>query len=243
MRGACSAHAIRVRYTTTCSVAVTDPFLRLTAERLEDSMFNAPTNETTMFKNRDKFDLIVVYDQSSQTMGPSTSPMSTLVRLISEQAFTKLLKRMPMMLVGGLEAWRRDVGEAEISGSQSVQLSRAMPPNGSAGIPSPISFSSSSGSMTSMSNGFSSSSSTGISSPSSMSNSFSSSASMANSSGSSSMAGSSEHHQVWTPRSRSDTNSAPQAPSFQHRQNYSLDQTNHSRYILAHCRQLYAEPV
>ncbi|KAF7356423.1 Ubiquitin carboxyl-terminal hydrolase 4 [Mycena venus] len=84
----------------------------LTAEGLEDSMVNAPTNETTMFKNRDKFDLIVVYDQSSQTLGGQNAPMSILVRLISEQAFTKLLKRMPMMLVGGFDAWRKDVGEA-----------------------------------------------------------------------------------------------------------------------------------
>ncbi|KAJ7491946.1 ubiquitin carboxyl-terminal hydrolase 4 [Mycena latifolia] len=204
----------------------------LTAERLEDSMANAPTNETTMFKNRDKFDLIVVYDQSSQTLGPSSSPMSTLVRLISEQAFTKLLKRMPMMLVGGFDAWRRDIGDLEITGSQSTPLPRTTPPNGSAVLPSPISFTSSSSS-TSMSNGFSSSASmaNGFNSSTSMSNGLSSSASLTNGSGSSaSMAGSSsEPHQVWTPRSRADTNPAPQGTSFQHRQNYSLDQTGHSR--------------
>ncbi|KAJ6488088.1 ubiquitin carboxyl-terminal hydrolase 4 [Mycena vulgaris] len=203
----------------------------LTAERLEDSMVNAPTNETTMFKNRDKFDLIVVYDQSSQTLGSSTSPMSTLVRLISEQAFTKLLKRMPMMLVGGFDAWRRDIGEPEIGGSQSTPLSRTTPPNGSAGLPGPISFTPSSGS-TSMSNGFSSSASmtNGFSSTAPMINGFSSSTSMNGSGSTSSMAStSSEPHQVWTPRSRADTNPAPQGPSFQHRQNYSLDQTGHSR--------------
>ncbi|KAJ7696472.1 hypothetical protein B0H17DRAFT_399696 [Mycena rosella] len=204
----------------------------LTAERLEDSMANAPTNETTMFKNRDKFDLIVVYDQSSQTLGPSTTPMSTLVRLISEQAFTKLLKRMPMMLVGGFDAWRREIGELEITGSQSTPLPRTTPPNGSAGLPGPISFTTSSGS-TSMSNGFSNSASmaNGSSSSTSMSNGFSSSASMANGSASSSSmtSSSSDPHQVWTPRSRADTNPPPQGPSFQHRPNYSLDQSGHSR--------------
>ncbi|KAJ7504212.1 ubiquitin carboxyl-terminal hydrolase 4 [Mycena galericulata] len=196
----------------------------LTAERLEDSMVNAPTNETTMFKNRDKFDLIVVYDQSSQTLGPSTSPMSILVRLISEQAFTKLLKRMPMMLVGGFDAWRRDIGEVEISGSHHTSLPRATPPNGSSALPAPISFTTSSSSA-SLSNGFSMNSTT------SMSNGFSHSTSMVNGSGSlSSMAStSSDPHQVWTPRSRADTNPAPQGPSF-HRSNYSLDQTiGHSR--------------
>ncbi|KAJ7117734.1 hypothetical protein C8R44DRAFT_200951 [Mycena epipterygia] len=205
----------------------------LTAERLEDSMFNAPTNETTMFKNRDKFDLIVVYDQSSQTLGPSTSPMSILVRLISEQAFTKLLKRMPMMLVGGFDAWRRDMGEPEIDASQSAPLPRTTPPNGSSGLPAPISFTTSSSS-TSTSNGFSHSASNtnGFTSTTSMSNGFSSSASMANGSGSSSSMAStsSDTPQVWTPRSRADTNPAPQGSSFQHRQNYSLDQTSgHSR--------------
>ncbi|KAJ7367218.1 hypothetical protein DFH08DRAFT_645928, partial [Mycena albidolilacea] len=73
-------------------------------------MASAPTNETTMFKNRDKFDLIVVYDQSSQTLGGPNTPMSVLLRLISKTAFTKLLKRMPMALVGGFDAWRREVG-------------------------------------------------------------------------------------------------------------------------------------
>ncbi|KAJ7781910.1 ubiquitin carboxyl-terminal hydrolase 4 [Mycena maculata] len=205
----------------------------LTAERLEDSMFNAPTNETTMFKNRDKFDLIVVYDQSSQTMGPSTSPMSILVRLISEQAFTKLLRRMPMMLVGGFDAWRRDIGDLEIARSHPPPLPRTTPPNGSSGLPAPISFTTSASSA-SMSNGFSNSGSltNGMSSTTSMSNGFSSLSPMMNgSASSSSMAStSSDSHQVWTPRSRADTNPAPQGASFSHRPNYSLDQNiGHSR--------------
>ncbi|KAJ7625489.1 ubiquitin carboxyl-terminal hydrolase 4 [Roridomyces roridus] len=188
----------------------------LTAERLEDSMFNAPTNETTMFKNRDKFDLIVVYDQSSQALGQSTSPMSILVRLISEQAFTKLLKRMPMMLVGGFDAWRREVGEVEIYGSLPTPVPRTTPPNGSHALPSPITFTTSANgvSRTTSSNGFSSSTS--------MVNGVGGSYSMTSTS--------SDPHQVWTPRSRADTNPVPPGSSSQHRQNYSLDQSiGHSR--------------
>jgi ubiquitin carboxyl-terminal hydrolase 8 len=56
-------------------------------------MASAPANKMTMFKNRDQFDLIVGYDQSSQTLGGWNTPMLVLVRLISETAFTKLLKR------------------------------------------------------------------------------------------------------------------------------------------------------
>ncbi|KAJ7140302.1 ubiquitin carboxyl-terminal hydrolase 4 [Mycena crocata] len=213
----------------------------LTAERLEDSMVNAPTNETTMFKNRDKFDLIVVYDQSSQTLGPSSSPMSILVRLISEQAFTKLLKRMPMMLVGGFDAWRRDIGEPEITGPQPASSSKTPSVNGSPGLPAPISYTTNTGSMstsinpftasTSPSNGFSSPPN-GFTSTTSMPNGFSSSTFMVNGSGSSStmVNSTSEPHQIWTPRSRADTNPAQQGPSLQHRHNYSLDQPmGHSR--------------
>ncbi|KAJ7797658.1 hypothetical protein B0H14DRAFT_2910083, partial [Mycena olivaceomarginata] len=70
-------------------------------------MARAPTNETTMFKNWDKFDLIVVYDQSSQTLGGRIRRCRSWCGLISETAFTKLLKCMPMALVGGFDAWRR----------------------------------------------------------------------------------------------------------------------------------------
>ncbi|KAJ7809041.1 ubiquitin carboxyl-terminal hydrolase 4 [Mycena olivaceomarginata] len=208
----------------------------LTAERLEDSMASAPTNETTMFKNRDKFDLIVVYDQSSQTLGGSNTPMSVLVRLISETAFTKLLKRMPMTLVGGFDAWRREVGEQGTAAAKAPS-------------PAPISFTSSTSSSSSSSsaaaaaaapmlngyslvngaapmvNGFSSSSSSSTS----MTNGFAGSASTSSSS-------SDTQHQLWTPRSRADTNPAQQqqqqqhGTTFQHRPNYSLDQTiGHSR--------------
>lgn len=193
-------------------------------------MVNAPTNETTMFKNRDKFDLIVVYDQSSQTLGPANSPMSILVRLISEQAFTKLLKRMPMMLVGGFDAWRREVGDQATT--TTVAPTRSTPPNG--GLPAPISFTSSAGSS---SNGFSSSTSmtNGLHGTVPTTNGFSSSTSMTNGFASSSSSSSmgSDPHQVWTPRSRADTNPAVQQPYIQHRPNYSLDQSmgGHSRCV------------
>lgn len=48
------------------------------------------------------------------TLGSSDSPLSVLVRLIGEQAIEKMLKRMPMLLVGGIEAWRREFGNSEI---------------------------------------------------------------------------------------------------------------------------------
>lgn len=86
----------------------------LDADKLEDSMVIAPRNETTLFENRHKFELVAVYDQSSTTFGDDTTSLSLLVKIISELAFRKILKRMPMMLVGGIDAWKQEFGTAEL---------------------------------------------------------------------------------------------------------------------------------
>jgi ubiquitin carboxyl-terminal hydrolase 8 len=83
----------------------------LAVNRLAES---TPSKERTCFLNRDKFDLVVIYDEASMTLGSSDSPLSVLVRLIGEQAIEKMLKRMPMLLVGGIEAWRLEVGDSEL---------------------------------------------------------------------------------------------------------------------------------
>lgn len=70
--------------------------------------------QSILFSNRDKFDLVVAYDESSATLGSNDSPLSVLIRLISEQTPQKMLKRMPMILAGGMEAWRRDFGDSEV---------------------------------------------------------------------------------------------------------------------------------
>ena len=85
-------------------------------------MVIAPRQEASLFDNRDKFDLVTVYDGSSTSFGDANTPLSTLVRVISEQAFRKILKRMPMMLVGGIEAWKREVGETELVRGTSPPL-------------------------------------------------------------------------------------------------------------------------
>ena len=79
---------------------------RMTGEKLEDALSVAPQRESTLFRNRDKFDLVVMYDEESQTFGPSISPMDIAVRIIYENAFRRMLKHSPVILVGGLKAWR-----------------------------------------------------------------------------------------------------------------------------------------
>ncbi|KAJ7367216.1 hypothetical protein DFH08DRAFT_1005493 [Mycena albidolilacea] len=171
-------------------------------------MASAPMNETTMFKNRYKFGLVGVYDQSLQTLGGPNTPMSVLVRLISETAFTKLLKRMPMALVAGFDAWRRKVSEQGTAAAKTPS-------------PAPISFTSSTGSSSSssaaaapMSNGYSSvNGANGVNGAAPMVNGFSSSSSSSGStsmtngfagSASTSSSSSDMQLQLWTPRSRAD---------------------------------------
>lgn len=73
-------------------------------------MLVAPKNEHVMFTNRDKFDLVVMYDLDSTSFGPD-SPLEILTRAIHEREFKKILKHMPMMLLGGLNAWKREFGD------------------------------------------------------------------------------------------------------------------------------------
>ncbi|ESK87571.1 ubiquitin-specific protease [Moniliophthora roreri MCA 2997] len=91
----------------------------VTGESLEDSMVIAPAQEATAFKNRDKWDLVVVYDQKSIDFGGLDSLLNVLIGAISERAFKKPLRRMPMILVGGLDAWKAEMGlqEVEVSGT------------------------------------------------------------------------------------------------------------------------------
>jgi ubiquitin carboxyl-terminal hydrolase 8 len=83
-------------------------------QKLEDALTVGPTNEWTLFRNRDKFDLVAIYDDSTSSFGDPNAPLSILVRAIYEIAFRKMLKRMPMLIVGGLGAWKKDIGEDEV---------------------------------------------------------------------------------------------------------------------------------
>ncbi|EJC99956.1 cysteine proteinase [Fomitiporia mediterranea MF3/22] len=77
----------------------------LTSEKLEDALVVAPQHESAVFRNRDKFDLVVMYDWDSESFGASVAPLATAVRIIYETAFQRSLKRPPVILVGGLKAW------------------------------------------------------------------------------------------------------------------------------------------
>ncbi|KAG5725039.1 Ubiquitin carboxyl-terminal hydrolase 4 [Termitomyces sp. T112] len=94
------------------AIACVEPSLfwdeNLTILELEQAMSNAPSEERSVFSNRDKFEIVVLYDNHSKDLGASNTPLSILNRLIATpRSSQKLLKRQPMLLVGGYNAWRR----------------------------------------------------------------------------------------------------------------------------------------
>ncbi|KAL8278990.1 hypothetical protein RQP46_008659 [Phenoliferia psychrophenolica] len=90
---------------------------------LESSLTLSPPSELSMFSSRNKYDVIVVYDRASTSI-PTYAPPSTgseaqrvlwnLNNAIYEKEFTKSLKRQPMLLKGGWEAWEKKVGSKGI---------------------------------------------------------------------------------------------------------------------------------
>ncbi|KAJ3743823.1 hypothetical protein DFH05DRAFT_1253494 [Lentinula detonsa] len=119
-----------------CVVCIEPNVLRrenVTSDTIEDSLSLAPISEASTFNNRHKYELVVLYDRSSasfsstpsslvasgtfsnnNTTSEASNPdMSTLLRAIWEREFKKTLNRMPMMLIGGYEAWVKEFGIGE----------------------------------------------------------------------------------------------------------------------------------
>ncbi|KAI0695051.1 cysteine proteinase [Cerioporus squamosus] len=97
----------------------------VSADSIEDALSISPRNEATLFANRDKFDLVAIYDDSSESM--KDPPLSVLFGAIYETAFRKILRNMPLLLVGGLQAWKREYGEAEVIKAGSSSPGRPSP--------------------------------------------------------------------------------------------------------------------
>ncbi|OJT09766.1 Ubiquitin carboxyl-terminal hydrolase 8 [Trametes pubescens] len=102
----------------------------VTAQSIEDALAVGPPHEAVLFKNRDKFDLVAMYDDASEAMGDTRSPTGVLFKAIYETAFRKILKNMPMLLVGGLQAWKREFGETELARAGSASPRRPSPLTG-----------------------------------------------------------------------------------------------------------------
>ncbi|KAH6679348.1 ubiquitin carboxyl-terminal hydrolase-like protein [Halenospora varia] len=84
----------------------------ISADEVSEGMVIAPDHEQDLFDRRDEFDMVVFYDQSSSLVNPfnptGDDPSSSLHNFASavyDFGYEKKLKRRPMLLVGGLDAW------------------------------------------------------------------------------------------------------------------------------------------
>ncbi|KAH8977998.1 hypothetical protein EDB86DRAFT_991424 [Lactarius hatsudake] len=112
----------------------------VSGQTIEDSLTVVPRDEWVLFCNRDKFDLIAIYDDASETPGPPDAPLSRLERAIYETEFRKILKRVPVLLIGGLEAWKYEFGERELVVAEACVLPPGLPPTEVFVPPSPRQF-------------------------------------------------------------------------------------------------------
>ncbi|CAG8978681.1 hypothetical protein HYALB_00004663 [Hymenoscyphus albidus] len=92
--------------------------LSMSGDELAERMIVGPDAERSLFLHREDFDLVVFYDQSSTTISPfgnSGDDTKDAVHIFSKAvwdfAYEKRLKRRPMLLVGGLDAWVDYMGE------------------------------------------------------------------------------------------------------------------------------------
>lgn len=79
-----------------------------------------------LFSNRDKFDLIALYDDSSRSLNDSPA-LAALSRAIYEIAFKKILKNIPMILVGGLRAWKEQFPHDIVHGGTETVMENPGP--------------------------------------------------------------------------------------------------------------------
>lgn len=99
----------------------------MSAEELLDRMVISPDIEQEMFMNRDKYDLIVYYDTRTQSETFLTRPANeheAKLKSLHEALFDfnedKPLRRPPILLVGGLDAWSDLVGSQALATSDTA---------------------------------------------------------------------------------------------------------------------------
>lgn len=97
---------------------------------IEEALVLSPTQERTLFLDRNTFDYVVIYDQNSAQL-PTSMPyhndgrnaseekaksLFILYSAIAIEEFVKPLKHPPMLLIGGLDAWVKAAGAGAIVG-------------------------------------------------------------------------------------------------------------------------------
>lgn len=84
----------------------------ISADELGERIVLSPDLEQKLYENRNRFDLVVYYDQSSSSIKPSSPAIVSgnnylegFSKAVYEYGYERQLSRRPMLLIGGLDAW------------------------------------------------------------------------------------------------------------------------------------------
>ncbi|KAL8911751.1 MAG: hypothetical protein Q9171_003143 [Xanthocarpia ochracea] len=110
----------------------------LSAEELEETLVLAPPTELECFERRNEFHYVVYYDQQTPSdrflTGPPNRSASFAMRAIHDTMhefnYYKPLRRPPLMLQGGLNAWVDLVGTGGLAQSNTAALIGSTRPRG-----------------------------------------------------------------------------------------------------------------
>ncbi|KAJ4185940.1 ubiquitin-specific protease doa4 [Fusarium falciforme] len=105
------------------------------ADQISESLIISPNQEQSLFEQRDKYDLVVFYDQDSEEIPKHPRNSDDLVIVSLHRAlvhfnYPKDLRNPPKILKGGLDAWVDLMGAASLQSnepgpSKPVQLQRS----------------------------------------------------------------------------------------------------------------------
>ncbi|CAJ0824154.1 21934_t:CDS:2 [Entrophospora sp. SA101] len=89
---------------------------------MESKLIISPKKEQDLFKNRNLFELVILYDQDSVSKTPKlaqTNTLNNLINIIYENEYMKKLKRSPLLLNGGFASWKRLYSETGTESTSS----------------------------------------------------------------------------------------------------------------------------
>ncbi|KAF9393629.1 hypothetical protein BGZ94_006766, partial [Podila epigama] len=82
----------------------------------DQGLFDNPQVEQDAFRDRHKFDLVIYYDQETTEI-QKVGTLANLFRALHELEFEKPLTRMPVLLIGGFNAWMNCAGMDWVEGT------------------------------------------------------------------------------------------------------------------------------
>ncbi|ODA82364.1 hypothetical protein RJ55_00871 [Drechmeria coniospora] len=110
----------------------------ISSDDISESMVLSPQQDQPLFEKRDKYDLVVFYDQNSERIIQSPKNSDEVVVLSLHRALVHLnygreLRRPPVILKGGLDAWIDLMGSGALQ-STSAATSTSVRPNRRHGV-------------------------------------------------------------------------------------------------------------